>query len=274
MNTQKFIFLDIDGTLLDYTQNLPPSSLEAIRLAQTRGHKLLIATGRSRPAIYPWLRELGFDGIISGDGAFAEFGGKIVLENPIPEAQISRLREYLEDQKIGLCEECNSGLYGNRYLLSSTSQTFGITLEEAQKDLLSIYPGLTLDHQHYHLDVNKVSFVPPAEPRNSALEEIFGDFFRITTWTLLDRAYQFGDFTQKNQSKASAVSALIKSLGIDREDTIALGDAGNDMELLQYCHIGIAMGNATDSLKAIADYITSDVTDHGVYNAFKHYGLI
>jgi len=274
MSSEKIIFLDIDGTLIDYTQQLSQSTREALRLARARGHKLLIASGRSKPSIYPWLLNLGFDGLIAGEGAYAEFDGKVIIENAIPEAQISRLHQYLEDQKIGLCEECNSGLYGNRYLLSSTSQTFGITLEEAQKDLLSIYPGLTLDHQHYHLDVNKVSFVPPAEPRNSALEEIFGDFFRITTWTLLDRAYQFGDFTQKNQSKASAVAALIKSLGIDREDTIALGDAGNDLELLQYCHIGIAMGNATDSLKAIADHITSDVTDHGVYNAFKHYGLI
>ena len=55
MNSEKIIFLDIDGTLIDYTQKLPDSTREAIHLAQARGHKLLISTGRSKPAIYPWL---------------------------------------------------------------------------------------------------------------------------------------------------------------------------------------------------------------------------
>jgi len=82
MNSEKIIFLDIDGTLIDYTQKLPDSAREAIHLAQARGHKLLISTGRSKPAIYPWLFELGFDGMIAGAGAYAEFGGKIVSKAP------------------------------------------------------------------------------------------------------------------------------------------------------------------------------------------------
>ena len=51
MSSEKIIFLDIDGTLIDYTQQLSQSTREALRLARARGHKLLIASGRSKPSI-------------------------------------------------------------------------------------------------------------------------------------------------------------------------------------------------------------------------------
>jgi Cof subfamily protein (haloacid dehalogenase superfamily) len=274
MSSEKIIFLDIDGTLIDYTQQLPPSAREAIRLAQARGHKLLISTGRSKPAIYPWLLDLGFDGIIAGEGAYAEFGGRVIFESAIPEAQISRLYTYLNDRQIGFYEESNSGLYGNRYYLSETARSFGISLEVAEENLLRAFPGLTFDHQDYHLDVNKVSFVMTPAISKADLEKEFGNYFRIGIWNIFGKGRDFGDFTQKNLSKASAIAPLLDILGLKREDTFAFGDSSNDLEILQYCQIGIAMGNATEELKTIADYVTSDVTDDGIFKAFEHFGLI
>jgi len=274
MSSEKIIFLDIDGTLIDYTQKLPDSAREAIHLAQARGHKLLISTGRSKPAIYPWLLELGFDGMIAGEGAYAEFGGKIVFESPIPEAQISRVYTYFEDRKLGLYEESNSGLYGNRYFLSETARFFGVSQEVAAENLLRAFPGLTFGHQDYHLDVNKVSFVMTSTISKTELEQEFGDYFRLGIWNIFGKGRGFGDFTQKNLSKASAVAALLNTLGLKREDTFAFGDSFNDVEILQYCQTGIAMGNAPDELKAVADYVTSDVTDDGIFKAFEHFGLI
>ncbi len=274
MSSEKIIFLDIDGTLIDYTQQLPYSAREALKLAQVRGHKILISSGRSKPSIYPWLLNLGFDGIIAGEGAYAEFGGKIVFESAIPEAQISRVYSYLEDRKIGFYEESNSGLYGNRYFLSETARSFGISQEVATKNLQTLFPGLTFNHQSYHLDVNKVSFVMPPALNKAELEKEFGEYFRVGIWNIFGKGRDFGDFTQKNLTKASAVSVLLESLGLEREDTFAFGDSFNDIEILQYCQTGIAMGNAVDELKAVADYVTSDVTDDGIFNAFKHFGLI
>ena len=274
MNSEKIIFLDIDGTLIDYTQKLPDSAREAIQLARARGHKLLISTGRSKPAIYPWLLDLGFDGMIAGEGAYAEFGGKIVFESPIPEVQISRVYTYFEDRKLGLYEESNTGLYGNRYFLSETARFFGVSQEVAAENLLRAFPGLTFGHQHYHLDVNKVSFVMTSTISKTELEQEFGDYFRLGIWNIFGKGRGFGDFTQKNLSKASAVAALLNTLGLKREDTFAFGDSFNDVEILQYCQTGVAMGNAPDELKAVADYVTSDVTDDGILKAFEHFGLI
>jgi hydroxymethylpyrimidine pyrophosphatase-like HAD family hydrolase len=106
------------------------------------------------------------------------------------------------------------------------------------------------------------------------LEQEFGDYFRLGIWNIFGKGRGFGDFTQKNLSKASAVAALLNTLGLKREDTFAFGDSFNDVEILQYCQTGIAMGNAPDELKAVADYVTSDVTDDGILKAFEHFGLI
>ena len=274
MSSEKIIFLDIDGTLIDYTQQLPQSAREALSRAQANGHKLLISSGRSKPSIYPWLLNLGFDGIIAGEGAYAEFGGKVVFESAIPESQISRVYAYLNDQKIGFYEESNSGLHGNRYFLSETARSFGVSEEVAAENLQTAFPGLTFDHQDYHLDVNKVSFVMSPRISKSELEKEFGEYFRIGIWNIFGKGRDFGDFTQKNLNKATAVAVLLEALGRDREDTFAFGDSFNDIEILQYCQTGIAMGNAVDELKAVADYVTSDVTDDGIFNAFKHFGLI
>lgn len=274
MSTKKIIFLDIDGTLIDYTQQLSQSTREALHLAQTRGHKLLIASGRSKPSIYPWLLNLGFDGMIAGEGAYAEFGGQIMIESAIPEAQISRLFAYLDDKKIGFYEESNSGLYGNRYFLDETARSFGVSKAVAAENLQKAFPGLTFDNHNYHLDVNKVSFVMKPSINKAELEEAFGDYFRVGIWNIFGKGRDFGDFTQKHVTKATAVAVLLDRLNLKREDTFAFGDAVNDLEILQYCQTGVAMGNASDELKAVADYVTSNVSDDGIFNAFEHFGLI
>lgn len=274
MSTEKIIFLDIDGTLIDYTQQISHSTREAIHLAQARGHKLLIASGRSKPAIYSWLLDLGFNGMIAGDGAYAEFGGEIIFESTIPEAQISRLYQYLEDRKIGFYEESNSGLYGNRYFLTETACSFGVSEKIAAENLQKAFHGLVFDHQQYHLDVNKVSFVVRSDIQKAELEALFGDYFRIGLWNIFGKGLGFGDFTQKHVNKASAIAVLLEKLGLDRQDTYAFGDSYNDLEMLQYCQTGIAMGNAANAVKAVADYVTSDVSDDGIFNAFVQFGLI
>ena len=60
----------------------------------------------------------------------------------------------------------------------------------------------------------------------------------------------------------------------DRSDAIGSGDSGNDIPMLSYCGVSIAMGNGAESVKAIADYVTKDILDDGIYRAFKHFELI
>ena len=75
-------------------------------------------------------------------------------------------------------------------------------------------------------------------------------------------------------SKSSGIDVILKHFNIDKEETMAFGDGENDIDMIQHCKIGVAMDNAVDSLKAVADYITDDIDEDGVYNALKYYELI
>ena len=84
----------------------------------------------------------------------------------------------------------------------------------------------------------------------------------------------FCDITSAKADKANGIRAIADRLGIDISETMAFGDGGNDESMLRAAGVGVAMGNALDSVKAHADYVTTDVDNDGVWNALKHFGII
>ena len=82
------------------------------------------------------------------------------------------------------------------------------------------------------------------------------------------------DITSAMADKANGIRAIADRLGIDISETMAFGDGGNDESMLRAAGVGVAMGNALDSVKAHADYVTTDVDNDGVWNALKHFGII
>ena len=94
------------------------------------------------------------------------------------------------------------------------------------------------------------------------------------TWGGVNETALFGDIGLKNITKASAIEALLKHLNMTVEDTIGFGDAKIDIPMLEYCNVGVAMGNGGEEIKKIADYITDDINADGLKNAFMHLKLI
>src|SRR5699024_12445037 len=80
--------------------------------------------------------------------------------------------------------------------------------------------------------------------------------------------------TRRSSDLVNAVHTLLGHLGASMEDTLAFGDAENDMQMVEKCGIGVAMGNAENDLKEVADYVTTDVNQDGMLKAFEHFGLI
>ena len=107
-------------------------------------------------------------------------------------------------------------------------------------------------------------------------DEYVSEFIKLTGDVLsYSRLNNYGyDVYAKDQTKATGIIHLIEYLNIKREDTIAFGDGHNDSEMIQYCNIGIAMGNAIQKVKDVSDYITDDIDNDGIYNAMKKFNLI
>ena len=87
-------------------------------------------------------------------------------------------------------------------------------------------------------------------------------------------AREGADVIYKDASKAEGIKALLEYYGMSREDVIAFGDSMNDYDMIHYVQHGIVMGNGLDEVKAVADYVTSDLHKDGIYNGLHHFGLI
>ena len=84
----------------------------------------------------------------------------------------------------------------------------------------------------------------------------------------------FADIINKGTSKSRGIDEVIKHYGIKLEETMAFGDGGNDINMLEHAGIGVAMDNASDKVKAASDYITSSVDDNGIINALRHFNIL
>ena len=128
--------------------------------------------------------------------------------------------------------------------------------------------------KHLGLPVPEIVFVEldKAFGQTEADEEIFG---KILTHCETMRWHPlFADIINKGTSKSRGIDEVIKHYGIKLEETMAFGDGGNDINMLEHAGIGVAMDNASDKVKAAADYITSSVDDNGIINALRHFNIL
>ena len=82
------------------------------------------------------------------------------------------------------------------------------------------------------------------------------------------------EITNKDINKGTGIEKVLEYYHANRSDAIGVGDSGNDIPMLSYCGTSVAMGNGAEIVKAIADYVTTDILDDGIYHAFKHFELI
>lgn len=120
-------------------------------------------------------------------------------------------------------------------------------------------------------DVAKISFVLNPDHFEAAVQA-FGDRLKVTTWSASGNRPEFGEFAVSGVDKVHAVRDLLATLP-EVERTYAFGDAASDRAMIEFCDVGVAMGNTPEELKAIADHVAPSVTEDGLAEAFKCLGL-
>ena len=279
-NGSKILFIDVDGTLVDYQGCLPDSAVRAIRAARAAGHRVYICTGRSRAEVYPPLWEIGLDGMIGGNGSYVEDHGQVVMHQLITPAQARRIVDWLHSRRLEFYLESNSGLYASEGFETAAlpaMQEYGRRKgRPGQKSVRQAFPdmifGCTGDAL-YRDDLNKVSYLLGSYQDYLDTAAQFPDM-QNGTWGGAGETALFGDIGVKDITKANAIEHLLAHLGAERGDTIAFGDAKVDIPMLEYCGYGVAMGSGGEEIKAMADLVTDGVEEDGLYNAFVRLGLI
>lgn len=275
--TKKIIFLDVDGTLVNYDNYLPESAIEAIHAAQAKGNLVYTVTGRSKAEMYQPILDIGFDGYIGGNGSYIEVGDQVLKEATLTLAETTKIVNWLQARGLEFYLEANSGLYASRNFeergqstIQEYSQRKGNT---AEMTIRQAFPDLIFDAELYRDDINKISFILDDYQDFLDAKEAFPDF-QAGTWGGVGERALFGDIALGNIDKAVAVDELLTHLQIPVVDSYAFGDAKVDIPMLKHCGTGIAMGNGGKEIKAMADYITTAVDEDGLWSAFKHFSLM
>ena len=275
---RKIIFLDVDGTLVDYQNRLPESAGAAVKAARANGHLVYACTGRSKAEMPDFLWELGLDGMIGANGGYVEHEGQVVFHQSMDAVQEAAVVDWLEDRDLPFYLEANDGLFASgdfkervvpvlrKYVASKGQDPDDVTVDVA-------FHGMRYGEDLYREGVNKISFILNSYEDHLASAEAFPDL-EAHTWGGRGEEALFGDLGVKGIDKAVAVGRLVEFLGARMEDTIAFGDAKIDIPMLETCEIGVAMGNGGPEILAMADMVTADVEDDGLWKAFVQLGLV
>lgn len=274
----KYVFVDIDGTLLDHVHGVPKSAVTAIQTARLNGHKVFICTGRARSDISPFIEAIGFDGFICASGAHVEVDGQVLLEAHLdPECVHSYLHQ-LETIDVDCVLESSSGLYCSQGAYNFLTNLYAsFSKEHPEYDDANARPAhLSLLDAYVptlHL-VNKITLFSQSLHLLQAFSEDCPKGLRVLIYDKALFGYHNGEIQLATVNKASGIQVVLNHFNAHQKDTLGLGDSANDVEMIDFCEVGIAMGDAVSYLKEAANYVTTSVMEDGIWKAFKAQGLI
>lgn len=290
---QKHIFLDIDGTIYSGMGFIPDSAKSSICKAKQNGHKVYLSTGRNRAEISEDLWNLGIDGIVASAGAYVEMGGDVLFHQPLEEQLLVKLCDYLLSHNIMFSIETNNLICGLESHIKVQIDLFehirnkkleavnadvksmnGNNQDPLESGINSFMKLLTVVEDVSQIkDANKILFYKSPIPVKQIKEDI-GQFFTVIYGTVDFLKGESGEIYAKSISKATGIEKIIRHINAKQEDTIAFGDGLNDIEMIEYAGIGVAMGNAVEELKRAADIVTEEVSRDGLQHGFMTCGLI
>ncbi len=254
----KAIFFDIDGTLVSHTKrDIPEGVLTALDELRAKGILLFIASGRhisEFPALP--LHDYPFDGYVTQTGQICYNGAfETIYEQPFTDEDTESLVRMFNEREIPIV------LLNDRSLYINVVNEYVVRTQNAINT-----PIPPIDSYHgeklYGATVfGESATIDRVEERLAAS--------RATRWNRFAADIVLGEAGKEN-----GIRKMLDHYGISRDEIMAFGDADNDLDMISFAGIGVVMGNGTEKMKAIADYVTASVDEGGVVEARRHFGLI
>lgn len=268
--THRAIVMDIDGTLLNSKKQISDLTREALIAAQNKGVQLILASGRPTAAMTHYAEILEMN---QNHGLLVSYNGSRVVDSETEETLYNQpicvkdgkaVLKHLKQFDVIVMIEKNDYMMVNDVFhnqISYLGKEMNIIEYEARGGQYKLCEIIDLsDFLDY--EINKILIAGDPDYLQANYKEIMRPF--DGKLNCMFTAPFYFEFTADGIDKAKALDAVFGPLGIDRDDAIAFGDGHNDMTMLQYCGTGIAMGNAVEDLKAIADEIGLSNDEDGI----------
>ncbi len=265
----KILVLDIDGTLTNSQKEISPTTKAGLINIMERGHRIILASGRPTPGMRRYEEELELEKyggyLLSFNGArIVECqSGEIVYQRTLPLTLLPGFYGFAKRNGCGLVtylgDEVISAFEPDEYI-ELEARINNMPVRQV-KNFLSFVD----------FDINKCLMT--AEPEKAAvlekeLQEKYGGVASIYRSEPF-----FIEIMPKNVDKASSLDKMLETIGMTRENVICCGDGFNDVSMIKYAGIGVAMGNAQQAVKEVADYITSTNDEDGLVQVIDRFIL-
>ena len=253
----KAVFFDIDGTLLDNFYKIPQSTINSLNKLKEKGIKIVISTGRGiKETRSLGFLDIGFDSYITLNGQLCyDRDLNLFFKNPINEKDSAILIDYFRKGDFSLSIYTENGIYINHQ----------------DKNTKNAFKKINCPFFNENQYKDEKIYLATAFGKRE-LRETFESILKgciVTYWG------DYGmDIISESGGKSIGIKEFLKKENINIEETMAIGDSDNDIDMLKFVNVGVAMGNGNDDIKKIADYITSDINDNGIEKALQHFGLI
>jgi len=264
----KLIAIDMDGTLLKEDKTISDKTKQAIHKAKQKGIRVVLASGRPIEGLQRYLEELD---LLSKDDYVLSFNGSIVQnaktkeiirKNILKGKDLTYLYNIAKQLKVDIHAFSNEGCITPK--MSKYSELEGT---------INGIPVIIMDFEKTseEEDIIKIMMVDEPERLEEAIKKLPPEVYQ--KYTVVRSAPYFLEFLNKESSKGVGIRELSDYLGIKKEHIICIGDAGNDLDMIQFAGLGVAMGNAFDEVKEAADYITKNNQEDGVAHVIQKFVL-
>jgi Cof subfamily protein (haloacid dehalogenase superfamily) len=261
----KLLAIDLDGTLLTHDKRILPENAEAIRLAQQAGIKVVLASGRIPPSMRPFAEQLGLESgaMISGNGTLARTEiGKEIYRLDLSNVAYQTITQYAWIEGLHL----NIYTPDRLYFLRNTP--WG---DLYRSRVETVVPELLEDRDQ---DIACIKVLVVADPhaierhRTRILDSLASDSVRAT-----ESEPEYLEFMHADATKGYALERLCAALGILREETAAIGDYLNDLEMLEFAGLSAAVANAHPCVRNTANMVVSSNERGGVSEFIQEFVL-
>ena len=269
MRQMKAAIFDVDGTLFDYRRKeIPNATVEAIRKLKEKGITVIVATSRSYPELSEeLLGKINADYYVAASGhSIQDASGRPLYSVRFTYEQVELVKKYALQYDAGLTlkyDSCNC-------LYTHPTEMYQIYSNIGQPRCPSVFCE-AMDHHKTELPIgftirgegqirDNIRKALSAYPNDFRLE-LFGNGI-------------VADIYSPFANKMTALEQLLKRLGIAQKNCIAFGDGKNDIEMIKWAGIGVAMGNACEELKAVADGICGATWEDGISRYLLEQDLI
>lgn len=264
----KLVALDLDDTLLDSSLKISKDCIRVIQEVRQRGVKVTISTGRMYRSALPYAQQLGLDvPLITYQGAWVKssLSGEVLYFKPVPKNLASEVMNFFKAAGV----HCHS--YYNDQLVMESLSAEG----KAYSQLAGVAPIIVDDliAQLATDEAIKIMAIAHDEKllldMERKLKREYGENLHITRSKPC-----FLEVMHREANKAKALEVIAGHFGIDQQEVMAVGDSYNDIEMLEWAGVGVAMGNAFKAVKDIADFVTASNEEEGVTEALRRFVLL